>query len=184
MTGTCSFLVERAGGWPGQASRCTLALALTATAWALAQPASAQPGQVDLRAYWLEVALLLLIATALLRAWRRGVEVDRTGATARPWWGFRVGPMRLVARRGPFRALGVFSGVRVVPSDATEHYKRFRQPVYHVQLEASESLGGQITLRERMVIDDEISDVAEARSSAQRLADHLGLGLVDATRQH
>lgn len=173
------FIIERKGGWPATAGRLVLVLAALAFAWGLLQAPPSVRGQVDLRAYWLGVSVLLMGNGALLLAWRRGTLIGPGGATASPWWGVGGFGLRVVVRRGAPRSLRGYSGVRVVQTHPAHHYKRFPRPVYHVQLEVSESGSGQLTLRERLIVDDEIGDPREARRSAQRLADHLGLALID-----
>lgn len=175
-------VIERRTGWPAGAGLVMLGLAVVSGAWGCAQPvADAGSGQVDLRAYWLEVAVLLGAGGALLRCWRRGVFVDRAGDTVSHWWGIGFLGRRRVLRLGPTRALSAFTGVRAVRSNATEHYKRFRRPTYHVQLEAGASLGGQLALRQRFIVDDEIARADEARGSGERLAAYLDLELIDQT---
>jgi hypothetical protein len=97
------------------------------------------------------------------------------------WWGI-AGPFGpIVVREGPTRSLLGYTGVRVVRSDETEHYKRFKQAMYHVQLEKSESVAGQLSLRERIIVDDEIPDPAEAGQTGRRLAHFLSLDFIDRT---
>lgn len=179
MSSAKPLVIERKGGWPGAAGRLMLVFAALALGWGLLQAPPSGRGQVDLRAYWLEVSVLLAGSGALLLAWRRGTIIESDLATASPWWGVGGFGLRMVVRRGASRSLRGYSGVRVVQTNPAHHYKRFHRPMYHVQLEVSESEGGQLTLRERLIVDDEIADAQDARRSAQRVADHLGLARID-----
>lgn len=174
-----TLVLEHPRGWPAAVGRTLLLTTGATVAWALMHPRTVLHGEVHLRAYWLEVAVLQGLAGLCLLLWRRGVIIGRTTGTVGPWWGFRGVRSPWVVRRGPVRPLERYTGLRVVQTGAGEHYKQFPYPVYQVQLEAATPAAGQPGLAERFVIDDEQPERALACETARRVARHLHVSVIE-----
>lgn len=176
------LLLQRASGWPIAAGILLLLMAALVDALVLVVPQSPHvKGHVNLHAYIHEVAVVIAISAALLLLWRRGVIIDRAAATVTRWWGLAGFGGPLICRRSTPRSLDGFSGVRALRTCTVDHYKKFRHDVFHVQLEKSESSAGQFSLRERIIVDDEIPTPNDAVTTGRRLADFLSIDLIDRT---
>jgi len=169
------LVLVRADGWPNGLGKILLGagLALVVLTLTVYHPTPVK-GQVDTREYIQRVGLLLVVVSTLLLLWRRGVTLDSRTATLTRWWGFGG----LVLREIQTRSYQGYSGIRVVRTRPTEHYKRWRRDMFHVQLEKPPSLGGQIGLRERIIVDDEFPAPTAAADAGRKLAAFLDLDLI------
>lgn len=177
------LVLVRADGWPNGLGKILLGagLALVLLTLTVYHPTPVR-GQVDTREYIQRVGLLLVVVSALLLLWRRGVTLDARTATLTRWWGFAGPTGSLVLREIQTRSYQGYSGIRVMRTRPTEHYKRWRRDMFHVQLEKPPSLGGQIGLRERIIVDDEFPAHTAAARAGRRLADFLELDVIAEVR--
>ena len=174
--------LERSDGWPESLGRLLLAVAMVALVLvAVLYHPTPERGQIDLKAYIVRLSLLGVGWGILLLTWRRGVTIDRVAGTLTRWWGLRLGLATLVLRRTETRTLADFRGIRVLRAGPTDHYKRWRHGMYRVQLEKSESVGGQWGLRERLIVDDEFKTPDRAAATGRAVACLLGLEMIDRT---
>lgn len=176
------LMLVRPDGWPNAAGRIFLAVGvLVAVLAALLPPTTHIRHKPDLQLYLVEVATLVWLSAIPLLLWRRGVIVDQAVGTLTRWWGWAGIRGPHIYRRMPPRSLSGFTGVRVLRSGETDHFKRWRRGLYHVQLEKSESMAGQFCLRERLIVDDEYIDAQSAGRTGRRLAAFLSLDFIDRT---
>jgi hypothetical protein len=167
------LVLERSAGWPTGLGQIILALgaAVAIVAFIMLE---------DVRRHFVGLGMMFMLLGLMLLLWRRGVTLDPQSATLTRWWGLQMPGRSMMLRQTNTRPLSGFSGLRVVKSGASDHYKTWRRGMYRIQFEKSESVAGQLSLRERLIVDDEFTSNEEASTAAQAIARFLGMSVIEA----
>ncbi|MEW6282160.1 MAG: hypothetical protein AB1758_26375 [Candidatus Eremiobacterota bacterium] len=170
--------IRRGDGWPQRlgAALVTFGLVMGLTAVVLDtrfSPTWSYNARVGLGSG----SLLLALMGLLLQCWRRVTTLDRRAHRLSRWWGLALGPWLVPVNAQETRSLEGFDRLVLAPTGPDEHYKSQRNR-YQIYLEKAEE---GTPLAPRLRVDDELVSPAAARELGKRVAEFLGLELLDRT---
>lgn len=151
-----TLTLARGDGWPQRTSRWLLLAALVTGAGS-----GGTSGLVAMSG-------MLLLLALVLRAWRRGLTLERGTATLVRWWGFQLpwaGPVQVRAvEECSLEGLDTVVLEHLPPG---LHYKRWA--MFRVVLARAGAVW------EHLVVDDEFPDLEKARALGEKVAAFLNL---------